>query len=84
MFLMSSANTDLLADIRRGNLRVYRSSPQRLREDIGQESQKAQDYLDAIVLKATRQPLVAAYPASLSRRPNSSSMYARSSGRKKI
>ena len=43
------ANTNLLADIRSENLRVYRSSPQRLREDVGQESQIAQDYKGRLI-----------------------------------
>ena len=40
---------DLLADIRQENLKVYRSSPQRLREDVGQESQIAQDYRGRLI-----------------------------------
>src|SRR5262245_2153728 len=35
---------DLLARIRNENLDVYRASAQRLKEDVGQESQIAQDY----------------------------------------
>jgi len=42
---------DLLEKIRNENLNVYRASPQRLREDVGQESQIAQDYF---VLPARR------------------------------
>lgn len=49
MTLMSSANTDLLADIRRENLNVYRSMPQRLGEDVGQEAQIAQDYRGRLI-----------------------------------
>lgn len=45
----SLANSNLLADIRNENLSVYRSSPQRLREDVGQESQIAQDYRGRLI-----------------------------------
>ena len=38
------ATEGLLDNIRSENLNVYRASPQRLREDVGQESQIAQDY----------------------------------------
>jgi hypothetical protein len=38
------ASEGLLDNIRSENLNVYRASPQRLREDVGQESQIAQDY----------------------------------------
>lgn len=34
----------LLSQVRSENLNVYRASPQRLREDVGQEAQIAQDY----------------------------------------
>jgi hypothetical protein len=40
----SQPRTDRLADIRQENLTVYHSSPQRLREDVGQEAQISQDY----------------------------------------
>lgn len=40
---------DLLEQIRSENLNVYRVSPQRLREDVGQESQIAQDYRGRLV-----------------------------------
>jgi hypothetical protein len=39
----------LLNNIRSENLNVYRASPQRLREDVGQESQIAQDYRGRLV-----------------------------------
>jgi hypothetical protein len=39
----------LLENIRSENLNVYRASPQRLREDVGQESQIAQDYRGRLV-----------------------------------
>ena len=39
----------LLSNIRSENLNVYRASPQRLREDVGQESQIAQDYRGRLV-----------------------------------
>ena len=39
----------LLDNIRIENLNVYRASPQRLREDVGQESQIAQDYRGRLV-----------------------------------
>ena len=39
----------LLNNIRIENLNVYRASPQRLREDVGQESQIAQDYRGRLV-----------------------------------
>lgn len=39
----------LLSNIRIENLNVYRASPQRLREDVGQESQIAQDYRGRLV-----------------------------------
>lgn len=45
----SLANTHLLADIRHENLSVYRSSSQRLREDVGQEAQIAQDYRGRLI-----------------------------------
>lgn len=40
---------DLLARIRTENLNVYRASSQRLREDVGQESQIAQDYRGRLI-----------------------------------
>jgi hypothetical protein len=40
---------DLLARIRSENLNVYRASVQRLREDLGQESQIAQDYRGRLI-----------------------------------
>jgi len=39
----------ILDNIRDENLNVYRASPQRLREDVGQESQIAQDYRGRLV-----------------------------------
>lgn len=39
----------LLERIRTENLNVYRASPQRLREDVGQESQIAQDYRGRLI-----------------------------------
>jgi hypothetical protein len=45
----ASPHTDLLADIRQENLRVYRSSPQRLGEDVGQEAQISQDYRGRLI-----------------------------------
>lgn len=44
----AKANT-LLDDIRQENLAVYRSSSQRLREDVGQEAQIAQDYRGRLI-----------------------------------
>ena len=43
------ATEGLLDNIRSENLNVYRASPQRLREDVGQESQIAQDYRGRLV-----------------------------------
>src|SRR5687768_6500128 len=40
---------DLLQRIREENLGVYRASAQRVREDVGQESQIAQDYRGRLV-----------------------------------
>ena len=40
---------DLLAKIRSENLNVYRASAQRLKEDVGQESQIAQDYRGRLI-----------------------------------
>ncbi|MBX7134415.1 MAG: hypothetical protein K1X67_17220 [Fimbriimonadaceae bacterium] len=40
---------DLLSRIRAENLNVYRASPQRLREDVGQESQISQDYRGRLI-----------------------------------
>jgi len=40
---------DLLASLREENLNVYRASPQRLREDVGQENQIAQDYRGRLI-----------------------------------
>lgn len=45
----TSLDDTLLAAIRQENLQVYRSSPQRLREDVGQESQIAQDYRGRLI-----------------------------------
>lgn len=45
----NSPRTDLLAAIRQENLTVYRSSPQRLREDVGQEAQISQDYRGRLI-----------------------------------
>jgi hypothetical protein len=39
----------LLRDIRQENLQVYRSSSQRLREDVGQEAQISQDYRGRLI-----------------------------------
>ncbi len=44
-----SIPSDLLERIRSENLNVYRASPQRLREDVGQESQIAQDYRGRLI-----------------------------------
>lgn len=41
----------LLETIRIENLNVYRASPQRLREDVGQESQIAQDYRGRLIFE---------------------------------
>lgn len=41
--------SDLLTRIRDENLEVYRVSPQRLREDVGQEAQIAQDYRGRLI-----------------------------------
>lgn len=46
---VSPINDNLLATIRNENLNVYRASPQRLREDFGQECQIAQDYRGRLV-----------------------------------
>lgn len=46
---MVSQITDLPARIRQENINVYRASPQRLREDVGQEAQIAQDYRGRLV-----------------------------------
>lgn len=48
-FKMTQALDDLLVRIRTENLNVYRASPQRLREDVGQESQIAQDYRGRLI-----------------------------------
>jgi hypothetical protein len=40
---------DILDAIRSENLSVYRASPQRLREDVGQEAQIAQDYRGRLI-----------------------------------
>jgi hypothetical protein len=40
---MAEISDGLLDRIRSENLGVYRASPQRLKEDVGQESQIAQD-----------------------------------------
>jgi hypothetical protein len=42
-------HSDLLGRIRSENLYVYRASPQRLREDVGQECQIAQDYRGRLI-----------------------------------
>ncbi len=42
-------SNDLLGKIRSENLNVYRASPQRLQEDVGQECQIAQDYRGRLV-----------------------------------
>jgi len=42
-------SNELLSRIRLENLNVYRASPQRLREDVGQESQIAQDYRGRLI-----------------------------------
>src|SRR5436190_796740 len=46
---MPMVGDSLLATIRNENLNVYRASAQRLREDVGQESQIAQDYRGRLV-----------------------------------
>ncbi len=45
---------ELLARIREENLKVYRASPQRLREDVGQENQIAQDYRGRLICELPR------------------------------
>lgn len=45
----SLPNADLLAEIRREKLTVNQPSHQRLREDVGQESQIAQDYRGRLI-----------------------------------
>lgn len=49
MTMAAVAATDLLGRIRDENLNVYRASPQRLREDVGQENQIAQDYRGRLI-----------------------------------
>jgi hypothetical protein len=46
---MAEISTELLEKIRNENLNVYRASTQRLREDVGQESQIAQDYRGRLI-----------------------------------
>src|SRR5450631_309959 len=46
---MAEFPNELLARIRDENLNVYRASAQRLREDVGQESQIAQDYRGRLI-----------------------------------
>ena len=45
----SNISDSLLDKIREENLNVYRASIQRLREDVGQESQIAQDYRGRLI-----------------------------------
>ncbi len=47
--MVAATATDLLGRIREENLNVYRASPQRLREDVGQEHQIAQDYRGRLI-----------------------------------
>ena len=42
-------STDLLSDIRGENLKIYHTSAQRLREDIGQEDEIARDYRGRLI-----------------------------------
>jgi hypothetical protein len=46
---MVAMSDELLAKIRSENLNVYRASAQRLKEDVGQESQIAQDYRGRLI-----------------------------------
>lgn len=46
---MNATTDELLTKIRNENLNVYRASQQRLREDVGQESQIAQDYRGRLI-----------------------------------
>lgn len=46
---IGSISNELLGKIRSENLNVYRASPQRLREDVGQECQIAQDYRGRLI-----------------------------------
>jgi len=47
--MTTDMSDDLLAKIRTENLNVYRASVQRLKEDVGQESQIAQDYRGRLI-----------------------------------
>jgi hypothetical protein len=47
--MMEEVAHALLGRIREENLNVYRASAQRLREDVGQESQIAQDYRGRLI-----------------------------------
>ena len=47
--VVTASTTDLLGRIRDENLNVYRASSQRLREDVGQENQIAQDYRGRLI-----------------------------------
>lgn len=47
--IAADMGTDLLASIREQNLGVYRAMPTRVREDVAQESQIAQDYHGRII-----------------------------------
>ncbi len=46
---LAATSSDILDAIRSENLSVYRASPQRLREDVGQEAQIAQDYRGRLI-----------------------------------
>jgi hypothetical protein len=46
---MAASPNELLERIRDENLNVYRASAQRLREDVGQESQIAEDYRGRLI-----------------------------------
>src|SRR5690242_5823424 len=46
---LAETSFDVLDAIRGENLNVYRASAQRLREDVGQESQIAQDYRGRLI-----------------------------------
>lgn len=51
MRMDSAVGTDLLVRIRDENLQVYRASPPRLREDVGQEHQIAADYRGRLIFE---------------------------------
>src|SRR5947209_8122597 len=49
MVIAAPPANEILATLREENLSVYRASPQRLREDVGQENQIAQDYRGRLI-----------------------------------